>query len=148
MRRSTDNRTHPFHISWNRNPTEGTIGALRTDYGKGYALGATPLRDGRWHHIAVVFVPREDPERPIEVKQYVDGRLEGEGRPSSPGSDIFMNPNSASSRTSGTIWLGCRLGTKDVRNERFHGEFDELFIADRALQPQEIIRLMSANQLD
>jgi len=140
--------THPFHISWNRNPSDGTVGALRTDYGKGYALGATPLRDGRWHHIAVVFVPREDPERPIEVKQYVDGRLEGEGRPSSPGSDIFMNPSSASSKTSGTIWLGCRLGTKDVRNERFHGELDELFIADRALQPQEIIQLMSANQLE
>jgi ferric-dicitrate binding protein FerR (iron transport regulator) len=140
--------THPFHISWNRNPSEGTIGALRTDYGKGYALGATPLRDGRWHHIAVVFVPREDPERPIEVKQYVDGRLEGEGRPSSPGSDIFMNPNYASSKTSGTIWLGCRLGTKDVRNERFHGELDELFIADRALQPQEVVRLMNANRLE
>ena len=138
--------SHPFHISWNRNPNEGVIGALRTDYGRGFAIGATPLRDGRWHHIAVVFMPTAEPQRPIEVRQYVDGRLEGEGRPSPPGSDIFMKSGNAYA-TSGTIWLGCRLGIKGVRNERFIGEMDELFIADRALQPQEIVRLMSNNRL-
>ena len=77
--------SHPVHIGWNRNPTEGTIGVLRTDYGGGFALGATPLRDGRWHHVAVVFVPGEDEDTPVEVKQYVDGRFEGEGKPSPAG---------------------------------------------------------------
>jgi ferric-dicitrate binding protein FerR (iron transport regulator) len=138
--------SHPFHISWNRNPGEGIIGALRTDYGRGFAVGSTPLRDGQWHHIAVVFMPTTDPDRPIEVRQYVDGRLEGEGKPSPAGSDIFMKSTNAYA-TSGTIWLGCRLGTKDIRAERFIGEMDELFIADRALQHPEIVRLMSANRL-
>ena len=43
---------HPVQVGWNRNPTEGTVGVLRTDYGGGFAVGATPLRDGQWHHIA------------------------------------------------------------------------------------------------
>jgi hypothetical protein len=38
------------------------------------AVGLTPLRDGRWHHIAIVFIPTSDVESAIEVKQYVDRR--------------------------------------------------------------------------
>jgi hypothetical protein len=138
--------SHPFHISWNRNPTEGIIGALRTDYLRGFAVGSTPLRDGQWHHIAIVFMPTTDPDRPIEVRQYVDSRLEREDKPSTTGSDIFMKTSDAYA-TSGTIWLGCRLSTKGVRAERFSGAMDELFIADRALQPREILRLMNENGL-
>ena len=33
-------------------PTEGTVGVLRTDYRGGFALGATPLRDGRWQCVS------------------------------------------------------------------------------------------------
>jgi len=137
--------SHPFHIAWNRKSDEGPMGVLRTDYGRGYALGSTPLRDGKWHHIAVVFIPRENADSPVEVKQYVDGRLEGEGRPSAPGSDIFDN---GSKPSSGAIWLGCRLGPHGVRVDRFLGEMDELFIANRALQPHEIVRLMTTNSVD
>jgi hypothetical protein len=137
--------SHPIHIGWNRNPTEGTVGVLRTDYGGGYAIGATPLRDGRWHHIAVVLLPRNNAKNPLEVNQYVDGRLEGEGKPSPPGSEIFAHVTENVSND--TFWLGCRLGVNGVRSERFCGEMDELFIADRALEPQEIVRLMNFNQL-
>jgi len=138
--------SHPFQICWNREAKDGPFGVLRTDYSRGYAIGTTPLRDGRWHHIAVVFIPRDDPARPVEVKQYVDGRLEGEGRPDAPGSEIFMS-TTKSSATNGMIWLGCRLGPKGVRTERFFGDMDELFIADRALSPGEIVSLMSQNQV-
>jgi len=48
----------------------------------------------------------------------------------------------------GMIWLGCRLGINAVPKDRFFGEMDELVIADRALVPREIVRLMSTNQLD
>jgi hypothetical protein len=136
--------SHPVHIGWNRNPNEGTVGVLRTDYGGGYALGSTPLRDGHWHHIAVVLIPGEDGSMAMQVKQYVDGRLEGEGKPSQPGSEVFSEMSSA---TSGMVWLGCRLGIDHVRQERFRGEMDELFIADRALEPLEIVGLMNNNQL-
>jgi hypothetical protein len=137
--------THPFHIGWNRNPNEGLVGALRTDYGRGYALGATPLRDGRWHHVAVVLIPRDNVDSPMEVKQYVDGRLDGEGRPSPSGSDAFYSMQNTGGSTGGTIWLGCRLGIRGVRADRFFGDMDELVIANRALEPQEIVRLMTSN---
>ncbi len=138
---------HPVHVSWNRKADEGPFGVLRTDYGGGHALGTTQLRDGHWHHIAVVFIPKADSESPVEVKQYVDGRLDGEGHPSPPGSDIFMSSTDFTQSTAGTIWLGCRLGIKGVRTDRFAGDIDELFIADRALEPQDIVRLMNENQL-
>ena len=141
--------SHPIQIVWNRNPGEGTVGALRTDYGGGFAIGRTSLRDGRWHHLAIVFVPSEDPKSPMDVKQYVDGLFEGEGKPSPSGSDIFAysSENTSTADTNGTFWLGCRLGLKDVRADRFFGDMDELFIVDRALEPREIVDLMNTNQL-
>src|SRR5258706_1922512 len=81
--------SHPVHIGWNRNPTEGTVGVLRTDYGGGFALGATPLRDGRWHHIGVVFVAGDEPHTPVEVKQDVDGPVSSEGQTFPPRSQGF-----------------------------------------------------------
>jgi ferric-dicitrate binding protein FerR (iron transport regulator) len=134
--------SRPVHIGWNRNPAEGPLGVLRTDYLGGYALGSTPLRDGRWHHIAVVFVPDPDGHRPVEVKQYVDGRLEGEGRPSAPGSVFSSEPNPT---VADTLWLGCRLGDNGPRQDRFRGEMDELCIADRALGPRSIVQIMRNN---
>jgi ferric-dicitrate binding protein FerR (iron transport regulator) len=140
--------SHPVQIGWNRNPNEGMVGVLRTDYGGGFALGATPLRDGQWHHIAVVFIPNEDASRAMDVKQYVDGRLEGEGRSSPPGSDVFKTVNQQKVLSlKDTIWLGCRLGINGVRTERFNGEMDELLVADRVLAPREIVQLMTNNQL-
>ena len=139
--------SHPVHVGWNRNPAEGSVGVLRTDYGGGYALGATPLRDGRWHYVAVVFVPGDEAEPLPEVKQYVDGRLEGEGKASPPGTEVSTraNPDNAE-RTSDTVWFGCRLGSNGPRKERFRGDLDELWIADRALGPREIVSLMRDNQ--
>ncbi|MDW8310304.1 MAG: LamG domain-containing protein, partial [Verrucomicrobiales bacterium] len=135
--------SRPVHIGWNRNPSEGPVGVLRTDYLGGYALGATPLRDGRWHHIAVVFVPDPDQPRLVEVKQYVDGRLEGEGRPSPPGSQFSTEPNPT---VADTLWLGCRLGDTGPRQDRFRGQMDELCVADRALSPRQIVQIMRHNR--
>jgi len=137
---------HPIHISWNRNPDEGVVGVLRTDYGRGYAMGATPLRDDRWHHVAVVFIPPDSPKTFMEVKQYVDGHLEGEGNLSPSGSDVFNSTDDVTPASAGALWLGCRLGLSTVRTERFRGAIDELFVADRPLEPQEIIHLMTDNR--
>ena len=79
------------------------------------------------------------------MKQYVDGKLEGEGRPSAPGSDIF---DKAAKPNNGAVWLGCRLRIRGVPGERFTGDMDELFIANGALQPHEIVRLMNTNSVD
>lgn len=136
--------SRPVHIGWNRNANEGPIGALRTDYAGGYALGTTPLRDGRWHHVAVVLVPAPDPTAPLSVKQYVDGRLDGEGRPSPPGGAVSTEPNTV---VSDTLWIGCRLGATGPRKDRFIGEIDELWVALQALGPQEIVKVMRENRV-
>ncbi len=139
---------HPVHIGWNRNPAEGTLGVLRTDYGGGYALGATPLRDGHWHFVAVIFAPGEEDNTQVAVKQYIDGRLEGEGHPSPLGN----GENTAKFNEAGAVnvrdilWLGCRLGSSGQRMDRLRGELDELTIADRALEPREIVALMKDNR--
>ena len=138
--------SHPVHIGWNRNPTEGTVGVLRTDYGGGFALGATPLRDGRWHHVAIIFVPGEDAATPAEVKQYVDGRFEGEGKPSPPGTQSSTRSRDENATLADTLWLGCRLGNDGPRKDRFRGEMDELCVADRALAPREIVLLLKENK--
>jgi Concanavalin A-like lectin/glucanases superfamily/FecR protein len=136
----------PVHIGWNRNPSEGNVGALRTDFGGGCALGRTSLRDGRWHHITVVFMPGDNDEQtPVQVKQYVDGRLES--GTTIPGKTHVMKTEDAAA-VRDILWLGRRLVASSRRNDRsrFRGEIEELYIADRALAPQEIVELYKDNQ--
>lgn len=132
-------------INWNRDRGDGPIGALRTDFGGGQAVGLTNLRDGRWHHIAVCFSPGDDdPSVPVQVKQYVDGRLESStiipGKTRGP--LVSGNPALAD-----VVWIGARLGATGPRQQRFRGDLDELFIADRGLEPHEIVSLMVENHL-
>ena len=80
----------------------------------------------------------------MQVRQYVDGRLESStvmpGRTRGPA--VAENPALAD-----IVWLGRRLGPNGPRSERFRGDLDELFIADRGLEPQEIVSLMNDNRL-
>lgn len=133
----------PIGINWNRDPSEGPVGALRTDFAGGCAMGMTSLRDGEWHHIAVCFAAGES-GKPVQVKQYVDGRLESSGvipgrirGPASPQQPELQD----------FIWIGCRLKTNGPQQQRFKGEMDELYITDRWLEPTEIVHLMAHNEL-
>jgi hypothetical protein len=140
--------SRPVQISWNRRPGEGSFGALRTDFGGGYAIGAQDLRDGRWHHVAVCFTPGDTPEDPVQVKQYIDGRLESSTITLTPGTTRVSPSGGYANAATGTadiLWLGCRLTGKQP--EYFRGELDELFIADRGLEPHEIVSLMTNNRL-
>jgi hypothetical protein len=143
-------RFRPVHICWNRNPSEGGLGVLRVDYARGFALGTTPLRNGKWHHVAVVFVPGTEACTPLQVKLYLDGRFEGVGRPSPPGmrADSTKSPEDYTREVQDTLWLGCRLGSDGPRADRFRGSMDELFVVDRELVPSEIVQLMMENRID
>jgi len=132
----------PVQISWNRRPAEGALGALRTDFGGGHAIGTTSLRDGKWHHVAVYFSPPAAAHAAPQVKQYVDGRLESStivpGTVRAPGGSGEMALRDV-------LWLGYRLTGKQ-EGRRFCGDLDELFIADRSLEPNEIVALMRDNR--
>ena len=136
----------PVHIGWNRNPNEGNLGAIRTDFGGGSAIGTTSLKDGKWHHVAVVFAPGLDDSTPVQVKQYLDGRLESGAI--IPG--VVHAPHGDPDQTAAIkdiVWLGCRIGLSAPRRDRFRGDLQDLFIADRGLEPQEIVSLMTTHRL-
>jgi hypothetical protein len=143
----------PFvQIGWNRNPTQGTLGALRTDFGRGLAIGATPLRDGRWHHIAVVFMAGKRDDAVIQAKQYVDGRLEeatSRADKKQKHHSMQIAEESGDAAPKDLLWIGRRPGSASSKKsgDRFRGALDELFIADRALSPHEIVHLMTTNSI-
>ena len=126
-------------IGWNRNPDFGALGALKTKAGRGVFAGTTPLRDGRWHHVAVVLSPGRRPDG-MQVRQYVDGRLEGVSAKRF-GKRVAMRASPAADVPApDTLSIG-----RGPDGQRFRGELDELFIADRVLAPQEIRQLMHRN---
>ena len=108
----------------------------------------TPLRDGRWHHICVIFLPGDDPETEVQVKQYVDGRLESNTVNPGPKLSLGGNVNLDEDKSAvDLLWLGCRLGGTGPKRERFRGEIDELFVTDHSLEPAEVVQLMDGNEL-
>jgi ferric-dicitrate binding protein FerR (iron transport regulator) len=124
-------------VAWNAHPALGSVGALRTEMGRAAAMGSTNLRDGHWHHIALLLVPGSD--HSLAIRQYVDGRLDGAAvaAPAHRGTDV--------NDSNDTLFLGRAPGEK-VRGALFLGALDELFVFDRALLPGEIFRLMRENR--
>ena len=127
-------------IGWNRNPALGTLGALRTRAGRAAIAGTTPVRDGRWHHVAVVFNPGRKPDA-MQIRQYVDGRLEGAPLRRAAKRALARSGAPTDAGTPDTLTIGA-----SADGTFFRGEMDELYIADRALAPQEIRQLMNRNQ--
>jgi hypothetical protein len=142
-------------IGWNRNPTQGVLGALRTDAGRGSIIGSATLRDGKWHHLAVVFSPKargdkadkgeknEKGDGGLQLRQYVDGRLEA------PSFKHFFKhakdmEDTKVASAEDALWIGREV--EDTSGARFRGMLDELFVADAALTPQEIRHLMRENK--
>lgn len=139
--------SHPVAISWNTSPAQGPLGALRTEFGRGQTVGTSNLRDGQWHHIAVVFVPNERNTGRVHVKQYVDGRLEQPGLRRAKKTKREMIFAHTANAPQDTLVLGHRLDRSRASSGNFRGALDELFIADRALTPMEIQRLVTENKI-
>ena len=134
-----------IEIGWNRNPTQGPLGALRTEAGRGHVVGSTSLRDGRWHHVAVVFSPKPKSDAAMQVRQYVDGRLESPSdRRFAKRIKAVKGGDSLASTADEFLWIGRGLSGKAA--DQFRGGVDELFLADAALTPQEIRHLMRENK--
>ena len=93
--------------------------------------------------VSVCFAADGDAAAPVQVKQYIDGRLESSTIILTPGK-TGSSPVTGLAARRDVVWLGCRLTGKQP--ERFRGELDELFIADRGLEPNELVALMRDNQ--
>jgi hypothetical protein len=129
-------------IGWNRDPGEAAVGALRTDTERGRIVGTVSLRDGQWHHIAVVIAAGG------RARQYVDGRLDGATARHLKGHHSERRPrNGGATFTSAlTLNIGGTPGNESSPRGFFRGAIDELFLADRALTPLEIRQLLRENK--
>jgi ferric-dicitrate binding protein FerR (iron transport regulator) len=125
-----------LELGWNRSPGEGVLGAPRFQAPLGAVVGSTSLRDGRWHHVALVVGAPGNGARP-PLKLYVDGRLE----PFSGRTPIRRSVEMA--REEPVLWIGGSPRT----TERYRGMLDELVITEQPLTPQEIRHLMRSNAL-
>lgn len=128
-----------WQISLNWSPVDGPIGRLRLGTYAGRIVGTTDLRDGGWHHIAVVMYPPSHKEASVNVLLYVDGKLE----PISLRSNFRVNTNIRQAEHG--VSLGRHVSLIDKTQKFFHGEMDDVFILGRPLMQEQIIRLMKGN---
>jgi len=138
-----------WRMRWNAEADAGVEGALRADYGKGYAVGSSDLRDGRWHHAALVFIGAEpeksgkNPTKPegrdaasspadvaTHMRLYVDGKLESlsGGRSERVVSTVSREEDGLS-----TFSLG--------GGGSFEGWLDEFYLLETAASPTTILKL-------
>jgi hypothetical protein len=133
-----------FRIGWNRNPALGAFGVLDARMGKRTVVGMTPLRDGQWHHVAVVITPSRKNEIAMQIREYTDGRLEGIS--TRTGGKRRGNEARKEIETLEIATDILAIGGTSPSSEHFRGGLDELYICDRALAPREIAYLMQKNQ--
>lgn len=136
-----------WRMRWNDEAGVGVEGALRVDYGSGYAVGATDLRDGRWHHLALVFIGadggesaavgenddlsnRDSADVASHVRLYVDGKLEAlSGGRSEP---VLSRAGDSVSQFS-----SFSLGGNGV----FEGWLDEFYLFEEAASSASVLEL-------
>ena len=94
------------------------IGALRVEIHTGAIVGTTPVNDNQWHHVMLVLPPEDTPDA-IDVRLYVDGKLEGYSYRNSTPVNTVANDN---------MYAGGSM----------LGSFDDVRIYDHALNVVEI----------
>lgn len=137
-------RSHEkWQLAWNHAQSQGTVGAPRVEFGDGFAIGSTDLRDGRWHHLAVVYLGGPGANVATHVRIYVDGHLEAiTGR-----HQRRIDTNSVSG-IARPLTMGRYLGPAPDRAALFfEGDLDEIHVFEGALLPGQISRLMKRNEL-
>ncbi len=146
---SHDHEGAAWQISVNSFAPDGPMGRLRVGTNRGEVIGTTDLRDGQWHHCAVVLYGdlQARPNTSTHILLYVNGQLE----PAALKSILAIN----TSRTiDHGVWVGRNLGFRTDGVSRggeygpfFRGDVDELIICDTALNQAQIRRLMTQNEM-
>ncbi|MEZ0389433.1 MAG: LamG domain-containing protein, partial [Verrucomicrobium sp.] len=136
-----------WQLSANGIPQDGPIGRIRIGtYQTGAVVGSTDLRDGNWHHVAVVMYGGARANEVKNVLFYVDGKPEPIAKRSLREVDTdIANANHG-------VWIGRNVSFPlSANNSRhsskfFRGEVDEVYIFDSALPHDAIVRLMRDNE--
>jgi len=133
-----------WQISINPYAHEGPVGMLRVGIFPSLVTGSTDLRDGLWHHCAVVLYKDERDESRIPILLYVDGRMEA-----TKAKGIFGRIHTSDRESSRPVWVAKSLRHDDLSRSRgtgyFRGDLDEIYIFDGALNQRQIENLMQSN---
>lgn len=142
-----------WQVAINSFAKEGPMGRLRIGTNGGEVIGETDLRDGEWHHCAVVLYGDKDekPNTATHILLYVDGRIESATRKSVLPVDTVLKNNG--NRSPRGVWIGRNMG--NTTNFSFNGPYgrffrgyiDELIICDTALSFAEINLLKNENKM-
>ena len=112
----------------------GNPGALHVSVMGGNVIGTTDLRDGQWHHIAVVLESDGTPDA-SELLLYVDGR---------PEAFSYVGPHRINTMADTDVYIGSRLGGT---SNLFTGTIDEIRIYHRALSFDKIYKMYTEHAL-
>lgn len=102
--------------------------------------GTDDLRDGRWHHIASVWMGGKDADVATHLRLYLDGVLQ-------PLSQSHSNrvATVTAGKKARPVTLGLNVNRPRAEGS-FRGDLDEVYVFDRTLLPGEIKRLITENQ--
>ncbi len=134
-----------WQVSINPAEDEGEIGRIRVGTHGGWIVGTADLRDGQWHHVAVVMYGGERPDIGTHVLVYLDGELEQISK------KTLREINTQIEGARHGVWLGRNIAYRDAASNTsdhrfFRGSVDEVFICDASLTQAEIRRLMTDNR--
>ncbi len=130
---------------WKQPLLPGAVrGALRTEFGPGWLVGTTDLRDNRWHHVVSIFTGGDSPDVSTQIRQYVNGRLD----------KVSAYQSARVDTAKGGKALPLIVGRHANVTEHlpgfyftgFKGELDELYIFEGVLTPSQVWRLYSENK--
>lgn len=135
-----------WQISVNPYIHEGPVGRLRVGIYPSLVTGSTDLRDGRWHHCAVVLYKDERNGHRIPALLYVDGKMEA-----TASKGVVTRIHTSSEEGARPVWIARSLRHEEPKRSRgtgfFRGDLDEIYIFDGALNQGQIENLMRFNTL-
>ena len=112
--------------------TYGNPGALHVSVAGGNVVGTTDLRDGQWHHVAVVMDDDGSPDT-SELQLYVDGRLE---------TISYVSSQEINTTADSDVYIGSRFGEV---SHSFIGTVDDVGMYHAALGQEELIDVMAGD---
>lgn len=134
-----------FQISWNWLKKDGRYGALRAGLFHGQATGSKDIRDGKWHHAAIVIYGGGKADVSTHIFLYLDGELHKTSRKS-----VLKINTDINSKHAIKMLMG-----RDAKNyfdkdkpKTFKGSLDEVFVFNGALSGYQIRSLMKHNSID
>jgi hypothetical protein len=130
-----------WQISINPEAKDGPVGRLRVGVREASVIGASDLRDGRWHHVAAVLYDGREPRNTTHILIYLDGQLEPAYRKS-----ILEVQTELRQPDSSRVLLGRNLDPR-AGKAVFRGTLDEVYIVNAALSQEGIRELMRDNRL-